>query len=311
MTVKINVCLVEKLWSQEELREKFNATKDPAPLKNLTEDERKELLQKVVILLLTINDNETLAVRNYLEPFDEGGDTYKFTKCVAFGCGKVSHHSIYYIGKFGACPAAITVIPPGSEVRGGAINVPMMAFESFPNIGAIIGVGVACGVRNKASMCDVLVSTQIVNYDQGRAQQGGFVSRGTKINASAYLRSLFTQLVKWPNDSIRQRLTDSKMPIPKVKSGVILSGPYLIDDPNFQKVLIEDFASEAIGIEMEGAYLFAATQETSINVIIIKAVCDFGDGKKNKVYQPTAALLAADLVYKQLSDPDVPENLRK
>ena len=267
------------------------------------------MLQKVVVLLLTINDNETLAVRNYLEPFDECGDTYKFTKCVTFG-GKVSHHAIYYIGKFGACPAAITAIQPGSEVRGGAINVPMMAYQSFPNIGAIIGVGVACGVKKKVKMCDVLVSTQIVNYDQARAQQGGFLSRGTKINASAYLRSLFTQLVKWPNDSIRQRLTDSKMPNPKVKSGVILSGPYLIDDPKFQDVLIEDFASEAIGIEMEGACLFAATQETATNVIIVKAVCDYGDGKKNKVYQPTAALLAADFLYKQLSDPDVPDMIK-
>ena len=283
--------------------------KDPTPLTSLAEDKVKEVLEKVVVLLLTVNKNEALAVRNYLEPFDENGDVYEFTNRVTFH-GKVNHYAIYHIGKFGACPAAVTIIPPGAEVRGGAANVPMMAYESFPNIGAIIGVGVACGVKGKVKMCDVLVSTQVVNYDQGRAQRGRFQQRGTIINASSYFRELFTQLFKWPNDSIRQRLKDSKMPIPEVKLGVILSGPYLIDDPNFQDVLIEDFAKEAIGIEMEGAYLFAATQETTTNVIIVKGVCDFGDGNKHKKYQPTAALLAADLVHKKLSGLQVADMIK-
>ena len=302
--------LVEKPWSQKELKGKFDAKKDPVPLTILTDDKKNEVLQKVIVLLLTVSKNETLATRNYLEAFDEHGDTYEFTNRVTFGGGKVSHYAIYYIGKFGACPAAITIIPPGSEVRGGAISVPMMAYEFFPNISAIIGVGVACGIKEKVKMCDVLVSTQIVNYDQGRDQQGRFISRGTKINASAYLRSLFTQPVKWPNESIQKRLTDSKMPVPQIKPGVILSGPYLIDDPNFQDMLIQASDCDAIGIEMEGAYLFATTQETSTNVIIVKAVCDFGDGNKHKKYQPTAALLAADFVHKKLSGPQVPNVIK-
>ena len=283
--------------------------KDPAPLTSLADDKVKEVLDKVVVLLLTVNDNEALATRNYLEPFDERGDVYEFSKRVTLG-GKANHYAIYHIGKFGACPAAITKIPPGAQVRGGAVNVPMMAYESFPNIGAIIAVGVACGVKRKVKMCDVLVSTQVVNYDQGRAQQGRFETRGNTIDASSYLRDLFTQLVKWPNDSIRQRLKDSKMPIPEVKSGVILSGPYLIDDQNFQDVLIEDFARNAIGIEMEGGYLFSATYETTTKVIIVKGVCDFGDGNKHKKYQPTAALLAADLVHKKLSGLQVPDMIK-
>ena len=268
------------------------------------------MLQKVVVLLLTVNKNEALATRNYLEAFDERGDIYEFTNRVVFGGGKVSHHAIYYIGKFGACPAAITTVPPGSEVRGGTVTAPMMAYETFCNIGAIIGVGVACGVKEKVKMCDILVSTQIVNYDQGRAQQGGIESRGTKLNASPYLRDLFNKDVTWPNDSIKQRLTGSKMGIPEIERGVILSGPYLIDDQTFQDMLVQGFACKAIGIEMEGAYLFATTQGTATNVIIVKAVCDFGDGNKHKMYQPTAALLAADFVHMILSDPQVPDMIK-
>ena len=44
-------------------------------------------------------------------------------------------------------------------------------------------------------------------------------------------------------------------------------------------------------------------------MIIVKAVCDFGDGKKNKDFQPTAALLAASCVKRYFDDPQVLEML--
>lgn len=190
------------------------------------------------------------------------------------------------------------------------VVLPLLAHWRLPSLGAIIGVGVACGVEKKVKMCDVLVSTHISGYDKGRAQHQRYQTRGDKIPASIYFTSIFNSLTRWPSDSITKRLDDSKMPIPKVKPGIILSGPYLIDDPELKEVLIEDFAQEAIGIEMEGAYLFAATQQTPIHVIIVKSVCDFGDGKKNKKYQPTAALMAADFVHKVLSKPQVPSELK-
>lgn len=262
------------------------------------------MLEQIVVLLVTVNINETLATRSYLKPLDGHDKIYKFSKRDDFN--QLREVATYYIGKYGACPTAIRVIPPGSQVLGGAAAVPRMAFGCFPRLGAIIGVGVACGVEKKVKMCDVLVSSRVINYDQARAQNGRFIPRGQAIDASIYLHGLFTENVQWPNNSFKQRLNESKMPIPKIKSGVILSGPYLIDDPVMKELLITDFAREAIGIEMEGAYLFAAARPTTTDVIIVKAVCDFGDGKKNKVYQPTAALMAADWVYKQLSDTQVP-----
>lgn len=85
-----------------------------------------------------------------------------------------------------------------------------------------------------------------------------------------------------------------------------MSGPYLIDDANFEATLLKSFAREVIGIEMEGNGLFSATHQTRTHCILVKAVCDFGDGKKNKVLQPTAAVLAADCVRCVWSDPLVP-----
>jgi len=286
----------------------FNDTKEEV---SLPKEIEAKVLKQIVVLLITVNDIENLATRSYLQPLDGHENIYKFSKRDDSG-GHQSEVAIYYIGKYGACPAAIRKIQPGSEVLGGAASVPRLAYCCFSNLGAIIGVGVACGVdKKKVKMCDVLVSSKVINYDKGRAQDGGFISRGETINASPYLKELFSQLIRWPKESFKKQLIDSSMPIPEVKAGGILSGPYLLDDPVLKQQLIKDFATEAIGIEMEGAYLFAATQLTTTNTIIVKAVCDYGDGKKSKEYQPTAALMAADFVNMHFNDTQVPEMLIK
>ena len=298
--------LVTKLWTKKDLKEKFNSMDEQVPL---PKDKEKEVLEKVTLLLLTVNENETWAVRSYMKPLDGHNDIYKFSKRVQCA-GNINYHAIYYIGKFGACPAAITVIPPGLHARGGAISVPMIAHEAFPNLGGIIAIGVACGMKEKVKMCDVLVSTQVVDYSRGRVESNQISPRGPTIDASPYFIQLFSELVQWPNDdAIKKHLAEGKIK-PEIKPGVILSGPYVIDDEEFQKMLVSNFAKRAIGLEMEGAYLFAAVQQLPTHVIVVKAVCDFGDGKKNKSFQPTAALLAADFVHKQLSDPQVSDMIR-
>ena len=243
-----------------------------------------------------------MATRSYLEPLDGYNQIFEF-QYRDNSDGRQSDHAIYLIGKYGACTAAIRKIQPGLQVRGGAISVPKMAYRAFPKLGAIIGVGIACGANQKIKMCDVLVSTKVHNYDKGKFQIGRFESRGEIIPASDYFIELFTRLARWPEEKIKERLTESNMHIPNIKSGMILSGPYVINDPKMKEIFMEDFAREAIGIEMEAAYLFAAVQQTTTDVIIVKAVCDFGDGEKNDIYQPTAAVLAADFVHMKLNNP--------
>jgi len=278
----------------------FDATKEDIPLTN-DKNLKTGVLGKVIILMVTVSNIENLATHSYLQPLDGHKTIYKFSQ---YG-EQQSETAIYYIGKYGACPTAIRKVLPGSEVLGGASSVPRMAFNCFPNLCAIIGVGVACGVEKKVKICDILVSSKVINYGKRMAQDGGFIPRGEVINASPYLNEVFSQPVSWPNVSIKERLDKSGVPVPQIRSGIILSGPYLTDDPVMKELLSKDFAHEAIGNEMEGAYLFALAQQTSANTIIVKAVCDFGDGMKSKEYQPTASLMAADFIYKHLSDPDV------
>ena len=289
----------EGLWTEEDLQDKFEENEEEICLpKDITE----EVLKRVTVLLVVVDKKENLATRCYLKPLDGHTCVYQYSQCVKHA--NRTEYAVYQIGKYGACPAAIRTIPRFSKKNGGGSIVPMMAYSCFPNLGAIIGVGVACGIERKVQMCDVLVSQNIINYDKEKFEKG---AGAEIINTSGFLSELFQQAVKWPDITIKNRLKENGMNRPAIVPGKILSGPYLIDEN--KRELIEKFASEVIGIEMEGAYLFAAIQDTNAHTIIVKAVCDFGDGSAQEKFHPTAALLAADCVNKILDNPQLPELL--
>ena len=268
---------------------------DDIPLPKVIET---EVLHSVMVLLVTRNTNETLATYSYLQPLDGHESIYRFDQG-----GQQIKAVTYYIGKYGACPAAISNIPSGFEMQ------PMMTNQCFPNLGGIIKVGVTCGIKGVVKICDVLVSSEVVNFDVAKDEELAYSPNREAIIISSQLNKLFTCPVQWPNDEIKQRLSDNGEHLPDVKSGVILSGPHLIDEQTIQK-LVKNFAHEAIGIEIRGAEFLAVSQETTVNTIIVKAVCDFGDGKNIDKYQPTAALLAADLVHECLINPEAYEALK-
>ena len=273
-------------------------TKEDVPL---PKDIEAEVLQSVMVLLVAVNINETSAAHSYLQPLDGHENIYQYFKTLDQE-GQQSTVVIYYIGKYGACTAAIRNVPAGVEVYNNTVL--MMTDQCFPNLSVIISVGVACGIKKKVKLCDVLVSTKVINYDKASDGSGGY--REVTTTVSPQIIKLFTQCEQWPNDTIRKRLNDNEISIPIVKSGVILSGSCNVDDPVMNKILKKQF-SKAVGIETEQTNLFTDTQQSMTNSIIIKAVCEFGDGKYNEMYQPTAALIAADLVHKCLSDPQVYE----
>ena len=267
------------------------ATKEAVPLPKEIED---EVLNSVVVWLVTVNINETLATHHYLQQLDDK-KVYKVLKHVNEG-GHQTNDIVYYIGEYGACPAAISALDFG--VHGS--NLSEVTHELFPNLSAVISVGVAHGVKEKVKLCDVLVSSNVVLYDQAMVTHEKYLTQTESVVISSQLINVFNQFDRWPNMFIERRLTDNEILVPDVKFGTILSGSHLIDNPVMQK-LLKNIAPDTIGIEMGGAHLFVKIHPAIINSIIVKAVCDFGDGN-NKIYQPTAALLAADLVHKCLND---------
>ena len=296
------IILVENLWSEDEVYDMGYGRKTISALPN------DQLLKEVVLLVLTVNRNEDNAVLCYLEPLTGHTNIFKYMQRV--DDGPQSQYAIYLIGKYGIIPTAVRRIKPGSEI-GGATTVPTLAFRCFKSLNAIIGVGVACGVENHTKICDVLIADKVNNYDQARLQAGGPLNRGSAIPITDLLSSIFRQTIKWPDDEIMKRLDKCNVPKPKIIQGVILSGPYLIDNAKIKKEIIQKFAAEAIGIEMEAAYLFKAATNVPTHMTIVKAVCDFGDGHKTKHFQPTAALLAANCLKKYFDNQQVLKMLQR
>ena len=273
----------------------------------LVDNLRGHILNQVQVLLLTVNNNEFNAAKSFLMPL-QNHSIYKYHH--RLDTSHSTDTAIYYLGQYGACSTALTKIDPGSASRTGVSFAPHLAFNCFPNLAAIICVGVACGVEGKSKMLDVLVSSKVINYDKARVEKGDFTPRGETIPASRYLHQLFSQF-DLPHISLNIHNRALQITPPKIHNGIFLSGPFLIDDPKFKAKLIKSFAKEAIGIEMEGGGLFAAILETKVHGILVKSVCDFGDGKKNKKYQPTAAVIAGEYVRHVLNDPQVPHMLSK
>lgn len=280
--------ILDKLWTQDNLHQIiFATTKEDIPL---PEDVKAEVLQSVLVVLVAVNINGTLATHCYLQPLDKHEYIYHFESMDQGG-----HQIIYYIGKYGDCPVAIRGITSTINMLDSTNTKLMITDRCFPKLTAIISVGVVSGVKEKVKLYDILVSSEVINCEISTDSKG----KQETMTTSSQLIKLLTQ-IQWPNNEIKERLKDNGMLLPEIIPGVILSLPQTVDDPAIKKLLVTNVPT-AIGVEMEGDHLFAEAQQTMADTIMVKAVCDFLDGKNSDEYQPTAALLAVDLVHKSLS----------
>ena len=281
-------------------------------IEGMKEQEAESFRKKTQILLVTANKFENEAVLSFLEPI-EGDALLRYH----YNCrlGFMKKQAIYIFGKFGVVNAAVhLMVKQGSAAAQDVVTVASTCFGN--NLNAIFAVGVACGVEGKSDLLDVLVSKSITCYNvsrYGTTEDGkpDIQNRDmTNLNTGPTIIQWFNTPPHWPikdcPTSIANRLTKR----PKMHKGLILSGDYLIDNKDLKEQLLKNFAREAIGIEMEGAGLYHEYAQHDCKIMIVKAVCDFGDGLKDKSHQPTAALLAAECLHHYLAEKDMPNALR-
>jgi nucleoside phosphorylase len=141
---------------------------------------------------------------------------------------------------------------------------------------AVMMVGIAFGVdAKKQSIGDILVSQRLLLYDLQRVSMDKegmlkLIPRGDRPHASAWLfNRLQSADLYWPKSNA------------KVRFGLILSGEKLVDNIDFRQQL-RDLEPEAIGGEMEGAGLYVACQDKHVDWILVKAICDWADGHKDR-----------------------------
>lgn len=176
-----------------------------------------------------------------------------------------------------------------TEMGSGGLNASLQAVEKGIDAlspADVIMVGIAFGVNEKKqAIGDVLVSQQLWLYDLQRVGADRIIDRGDKPHASPrlidYLRSA---------DLHADDFT--------VRFGLILTGEKLVDNVDYREQL-KQFEPEVIGGEMESAGLYAACHDRKVDWIVVKAICDWADGKKvrnKKRRQSLAATNAACFV---------------
>lgn len=251
------------------------------------EDKRAEALDEapIDVILLTAVKYECDAVLRVLKPLPSQQTIWR---------ARIEKET-YYLGRFGNYKAVVTMCEMGTTGRASSILATNEAIRIWmPR--AVIMVGFAYGKDSEQQkIADVLVSLQVINCGPKRVGKR-IIYRGARVEPGLTLSNRFRNVIGWQFTRPDGSQCD-------IKLGPILSVEDLVDDLNHKKRLLKQFP-DAIGGEMEGAGVYAAADRQGVEWIVIKGICDWADGNKDKEHQPLAAAAAVSLVHFVLSGPD-------
>lgn len=251
------------------------------------------MVHQADVLIVTVTDVESRAV---MDVFREA--TGKKVK------SELIDDELYLdLGTINGSRAFMALSGMGSGGVGGSQERVRKGIEALSPT-AVIMVGIAFGINEqKQSIGDVLVAERLMLYDlQRRGTRDGelhVILRGDRTSAPP-------RLVNW----LRVANLDSSPAT--VRFGLLLSGEHLVDNIDYRGQLLQ-FESEAIGGEMEGAGLYVACQNHKVDWILVKAICDWADGKKaenKEARQKMAAHNAAAFVLHALQEAPLKQESR-
>ncbi|OAR01858.1 hypothetical protein LLEC1_01794 [Akanthomyces lecanii] len=208
---------------------------------------------------------------------------------------------IYQAGDINGHNVIVATLPVGQEYgTGSAAALASQIKKFFPNLWVGLLVGVAAGVPNLARnppvdirLGDVLVglaigdSAGLIAYDLGKETADGFqLLRYGHVLASTEPEDIFYDTNDDGTEGIKTREKRAANRRTRVWYGSIGSGDKLSKNARVRNELRDKY--NIIGLEME-----AAGTMNRIPVGVIRGVCDYGDERKNKQWQPYAAAMAA------------------
>ena len=163
----------------------------------------------------------------------------------------------------------------GHSSRQGPLEAQLSAADAIDhwNPEVLIAVGIAFGVKEeKHHIGDVLVSKEVLDYESARVEPDDtFTHRGRTFSTSRELANRVSNL-----DLRRKQVRD----LPTIHMGTIVSGAKLVDNKEYRDNLAS-LRSTVIGGEMEGSGILTACQNHQVDVIVIKAICDWAAHKNN------------------------------
>lgn len=214
-----------------------------------------------------------------------------------FGPVRVGESPIYYACTFpaskGECKIAVTQLSQMGNVEAG-IHATQAIGELDPT--CVLMVGIAAGIRGRVSLGDVIVSTQVLYYEQAKQTPKGPEVRPISILAD----HLLLQSAQNCNDGNWCSLVAVKAPQhngsgpPRVCFGPFAVGDKVVADQSCVSGLM-DLHPKLIGVEMEsyGIAAAAANTLTRPRFLAIRGVSDFADEQKDERYRQYASDVAA------------------
>ena len=183
------------------------------------------------VLLIAVNDNEFRAVFEILPEPEEADSGTDLTEA--------------YFATIGENRVALVRSGQGT---GGKTGIQATLIDALSQLKpkVVIGVGVCYGMEKGKQKCaDVIVSRKLATYKECRHNSDGSVyPRGVKIECDARLVKLFSNTTGWKGPCPEEIKPD-------IKSGLIISGPELVDNKDRKEKLKKRYP-EALGGEMEG-----------------------------------------------------------
>lgn len=229
------------------------------------------------VVIVTATDVETSAVREVFAAQDAP---------VLYG----TTNTYRDLGVHGGARVALVRAPEmgAGGVGGATLTINDAVKELEPS--SVILAGIAFGMeKGKQKIGDTLCATRVIDYELvkvGTDDEGGneVRPRGVNVPTSARLLGRF-----------QDADTDIDM---TVHFGPLLSGDKLIDSVDLRDEL-RTLSPDAVGGEMEARGGYAAADRAKVDWIVVKAICDWADGKKRykkAMRQALAANNAAQFV---------------
>jgi nucleoside phosphorylase len=168
---------------------------------------------------------------------------------------------------------------------------------------AIAMVGICAGVKGKTQVGDIIMADPSWDYQSGKRVTEAGKSKlqldTHQIPLQESLRAHAEQMkgnTKLWND-IRTAWVHPVSNVPRLLVGAVASGSAVVADGTLIPDLVDTQQRKLLGVEMEiyGVYAAAAySNRPKPAVFAMKAVCDFGDEKKDDAHQAYAAYTSAN-----------------
>ena len=193
-----------------------------------------------------------------------------------------------YLGRLGVTDVVMTMTGMGSLGRDSSALVVSEFIDDW-TLSAVVMAGIAFGKDSaKQRIGQVLVSDRIISYEPQRVGEETDQNRGEIHSAGATLLNRFRNVVGWNFESPKGLACG-------IQCGPLLSGEKLVDNAGFKADLFQRYPT-AIGGEMEGVGVASAASRRGCEWIVVKSICDWGDGTKQKMHQGFSAAASISLV---------------